>query len=155
MLRMGYWAGALVLLSACASTPKGPADQILGKWTCSAAQDGMTVSAVTTYLKDGTTSGVATVGVQAPGSKIELTADVISTWGFAADGRLKETVTSMRVTSATMGGQAMAPAMIASMVQPMVDEMVVGQDSTSKVVFDGATMTSTDEEMGAVTTCKR
>lgn len=155
MLRMGFSTGALVLLAACASAPKGPADQILGKWTCTAEQDGMSVNATTTYAKDGTTSGVATVGVQAPGSKIELTADVISTWGFGADDKLKETVTSMKVTSATMGGEPMAAPMIAAMIQPMVDEMVVGQGSTSTVVFDGATMTSTDEEVGAVTTCKR
>lgn len=155
MVRILLGTAALLALAACASTPQGPADQILGKWTCTAEQEGMTVSAVTTYVKDGTTSGVATVGVQAPGSKIALTADVISTWGFAADGKLKETVTSMKVISATMGGEPMAAPMIAAMVQPMVDQMVVGQGSTSTVVFDGATMTSTDDELGAVTTCKR
>lgn len=155
MLRTGLLMSAAMLATACASTPSGPADQILGKWTCAAEQEGMSVNATTTYDKNGTTSGVATVGVQAPGSKIEVTADVISTWGFGADGKLKETVTSMKVTSAIMGGQSMGAPMIASMIQPMVDEMVVGQGSTSTVVFDGATMTSTDEELGAVTTCKR
>lgn len=155
MVRILLGTAAAIVLAACASTPPGPAEQILGKWTCTAEQEGMSVNATTTYVKDGTTSGVATVGVQAPGSKIEITADVVSTWGFAADGKLKETVTSMKVKSATMGGEPMAPAMVATMVQPMVDEMVVGQGSTSTVVFDGATMTSTDEELGAVTTCKR
>ncbi len=155
MVRILLGTAAAIALAACASTPKGPADMILGKWTCTAEQEGMSVNATTNYAKDGTTSGVATVGVQAPGSKIEITADVVSTWGFAADGKLKETVTSMKVKSAMMGGEAMAPAMVAAMVQPMVDEMVVGQGSTSTVVFNGATMTSTDEELGAVTTCKR
>lgn len=155
MVRILLGTAAVFALAACASTPPGPAEQILGKWTCTAEQEGMSVNATTTYAKDGTTSGVATVGVQAPGSKIELTADVVSTWGFAADGKLKETVTSMKVTSATMGGEPMAAPMIAAMVQPMVDQMVVGQGATSTVVFDGATMTSTDDELGAVTTCKR
>jgi hypothetical protein len=155
MVRILLGTAAAMALAACASTPPTPADMILGKWTCTAEQDGMNVKATTTYMKDGTTSGVATVGVQAPGSAIELTADVVSTWGFASDGRLKETVTSMKVTSATMGDEAMAAPMIASMVQPMVDQMVVGQGSTSTVVFDGATMTSTDEDLNSVTTCKR
>lgn len=155
MVRLLLGTAAAIALAACASTPKGPAEQILGKWTCGAEQEGMTVSATTTYAKDGTTSGVATVGVQAPGSKIELTGDVATTWSFDASGKLSETVKSMKVTSATMGGEAMAPPMIAAMVQPMVNAMVVNETSTSTVVFAGNTMTSTDEEMGVVTTCKR
>lgn len=155
MVRLLFATAAAIALVACASTPATPADMILGKWTCTAEQEGMSVKATTTYAKDGTTAGVATVAIQAPGSKIEIDADLISTWGFASDGKLKETVTSMKVTTATMGGQTLAAPMIAAMVQPMVDEMVVGQGSTSTVVFNGATMTSTDEDMGSVTTCVR
>ena len=155
MLRYGFMAGVLIVASGCASTPKGPADLILGKWTCSATQEGMSVAATTTYDKGGTAGGVAKVSVQAPGSAIELSGDVKSTWAINADGKLEEKVTSMTVTSAKMSGSDLAAPMIAAMVQPMVDEMVVNQTSTSTIAFEGNTMTTTDQDMGVVTTCTR
>ena len=44
--------------------------------------------------------------------------------------------------------------MIATMIQPMVDQAIVGQTSTSKVEITDTTFISTSDD-GVVTTCKR
>lgn len=142
-------------LVACASGPAaGKNSQILGKWTCEAASDGMAIAGVFDYLADGTVRGDAKMDSEVEDTKVSLTGDVLATWEFLEDGKLRETITSLKVKSAVMGGQAAPPAVIPTLIQPMIDDTVVGQSSVSTVSFTADSFTSTDEE-GVVTSCKR
>ncbi|MEQ1780724.1 MAG: hypothetical protein ABMA14_05150 [Hyphomonadaceae bacterium] len=154
MLRVCLGLTGLLLVSACASTPKGPADQILGAWDCHAASEGSVVDGRITYMTGGLATGDTAMAIDAGSMKVKLKGALNATWGFQPDGKLIETVTGLKVTSAEMDGKTIPAPAIGAMVQPMVDQMAVGQTSTSTVVFDGATMTSTDDK-GVVTTCKR
>lgn len=157
MKRMIIATIAALAMSACASTPGAsntPAEKILGAWDCTASSQGAVVAGKFNYATGGKATADATMDVETGGMKIWLAGDLNATWGFQPDGKLIETVTSLKVTQAKMDGKDIPPMAISSMVQPMVNQSVVGKASTSTVVFDGTTMTSTDEE-GVVTTCKR
>lgn len=154
MLRTCLGLTGLLLVSACASTPKGPADQILGTWTCNAASQGAVVDGKFTYMTGGKTQANAAMDIDAGGQKIWLAGIIDATWGFQPDGKLIETIVGLKVNAAKVGGKDLPAPAVGAMVQPMVDQMIVGQSSTSAVAFNGATMTLTDEK-GVVTTCKR
>lgn len=147
---------ALVLgLAGCATTSgASPATQILGRWTCATTADGMAVAGVFDYSADGSVTGDAKMDSDVQGTKASITGDIKATWEFLADGRLKETITALTVKAANLGGQVAPPAMIPTMIQPMVSAEVVGQASTSTVEFTADTFTSTDED-GVITSCKR
>lgn len=156
MKRMIVATLGVLALSACASTPavKTPAERILGTWTCHAESDGSLVDGVLTYETGGKAKGDTAMDVDASGMRVKLTGKVEATWGFQPDGKLIETMTSLKVLTAKMEDRDIPPAMIGSMVQPMVNQMAVGQSTTSTVVFDGDTMISTDDK-GVATTCTR
>jgi hypothetical protein len=154
MLRACLGLTGLLLVSACASTPKGPAEQILGTWTCNAASQGAVVDGKFTYMTGGKTQADAAMDVDAGGQKIWLAGIIDATWGFQPDGKLIETIVGLKVNAAKVGGKDLPALAVGAMVQPMVDQMIVGQSSTSAVAFDGAMMTLTDDK-GVVTTCKR
>lgn len=142
-------------LVACASGPSTAENsQILGRWNCSTAADGMSVAGVFDYLADGTVKGDAKMDSEVEGTKVSLTGDIMATWEILDDGKLKETITALTVKSAILGGQPAPPSVIPTMIQPMIEDSVVGQSSTSTVVFTADTFTSTDEE-GVATSCKR
>lgn len=144
-------------LVACASgpgAPNTPAEKILGAWNCHAASEGSVVDGKITYLTGGKATGDTVMDVNAGGMKIKLNGALNATWGFQPDGKLIETVTGLKVSSAEMDGKTIPAPAIGSMIQPLVNQTAVGQSSTSTVVFDGAGFTSTDEK-GVVTTCKR
>lgn len=155
MVRIAVGTMMLAAVAACSSTPapKPPQEMILGKWTCETASENITISGVFDYQANGLAKSQSNIGVDAGAVKIALTADADSTWGFGADGKMTETVTAMKLTSAKMGGQDMPADMVESLVQPMIDE-VVGQSSTTTVVFGDNSFTSTTEE-DIVTTCRR
>lgn len=155
MIRILSGSVMALCLAACASTPiASPATQILGKWNCTTSAEGMAVAGVFDYMADGAVKGQAQMDSDVQGMKASITGDIEATWEFLPDGRLKETITALTVKSAKMGGQVAPPAMIPSMIQPMVNESVVNQTSTSTAVFTADTFTSTDDE-GVVTSCRR
>lgn len=154
MLRACLGLTGLLLISACASTPTGPANQILGTWTCHAASQGAVVDGKFTYLTGGKTQADAAMDVDAGGQKIWLAGIIDATWGFQPDGKIIETIVGLKVNAAKVGGKDLPKPAIGAMIQPMVDQMIAGQSSTSTVVFEGTTMTLTDDK-GEVTTCKR
>ncbi len=141
-------------LGACASTPSGPANQILGVWTCHAESQGSVVDGKFTYVTGGKTQADAAMDIDAGGQKIWLAGIIDATWGFQPDGKIIETIVGLKVNSAKVGGKDLPGPAIGAMVQPMVDQMIVGQSSTSTVVFASSTMTLTDDK-GIVTNCKR
>ena len=148
--------GALALAAAaCSSAPAAqtPQQMIMGKWTCSTESEGVKISGVFDYLANGLAKSTSNIDVDAGAVKIVLTADADSTWGFDADGKMTETVTAMKLNSAKMAGQEMDKDMVESLVQPMIDQ-VVGESSTSTVVFGANSYTSTTDD-GIVSTCKR
>ena len=145
---------SVLALVACASTPKGPADQIIGAWTCHAASQGAIVDGRFTYMTGGKTQADAAMDVDAGGQKIWLAGIIDATWGFQPDGKLIETIVGLKVNAAKVGGKDLPAPAVGAMIQPMVDQMIVGQSSTSTVAFDGAAMTLTDDK-GVVTDCKR
>jgi hypothetical protein len=152
MKRILFGTAALVALGACASAPaaKTPAEMMLGTWTCKAESEGVTTNADVTYLEGGKTTMKAKVGVVQSGMVIDIDATGDATWKFLEDGKLQETITGMKVISGKMGGNDVPVAMI----QPMVEQMVVNQSSTSTAVITPTTMTSTDDD-GIVTSCTR
>jgi hypothetical protein len=155
MIRAAFGTLAFVALAACGSAPEPqtPQQMIMGKWTCATESENITISGVFDYQANGLAESQSNIGVDAGAVQIALTADADSTWGFGVDGKLTETVTAMTLTSATMGGQPMPPDMVESLVQPMIDG-VVGESSTSTVVFgEGSFVSTTDDDI--VTTCKR
>ncbi len=155
MVRIAIGTMAFAVMAACSSAPSAqtPQQMVMGKWNCATQTDDIAISGVFDYQANGLAKSTSNIDVNAGAVKIVLTADADSTWGFGADGKMTETVTAMKLTSAKMGGQDMAPAMVASLVQPMVDG-VVGQSSTTTVAFGDNSFVSTTEE-GIVTTCKR
>lgn len=155
MFRIAIGFVALGVMTACATAPEvqTPQQKMIGKWNCATDTDDIAISGVFDYQGNGLATSSSNIDVDAGAVKIALTADADSTWGFDADGKMTEKVTSMKLTSAKMGGQDMDPSMVASLVQPMVDG-VVGQSSTTMVEFGDNSFVSTTEE-GIVTTCKR
>lgn len=153
MIRTTSLAVLVSGLAACASAPT-PQQQILGKWTCESASEGMAAKGAFEYLADGTIKAEGVLDSEQGGMPASVTADIAGTWRFLEDGRLEETITSMKVKSATMSGMAAPKNIIDSMIQPMVNQMVVGQATVSTPEFAGNSYTSTDED-GVVTTCRR
>ena len=150
MVRMIAGTALLALLAACATTAPTPAQQVVGKWSCETNTDGIKVLGKVDYLSDGKAASDVSVAIDQGGMAMTIAATAESTWLFLADGKMSETITKATVTSGNMAGQDVPPAMI----QPMMEEMVVNQTSTSTVVFEGSAMTLTDEE-GTVTRCTR
>jgi hypothetical protein len=155
MIRIAISSVVLAALGACGSTPepRTPQQMIMGKWTCETESENITISGVFDYQANGLAQSQSSIGVDAGAVKIALTANADSTWGFGEDGKMTEMVTAMRLISATMAGQPMPTDMVESLVQPKIDG-VVGQSSTSTVVFGENSFTSTTDE-DIVTTCKR
>lgn len=155
MVRIAVGTMALAVMAACSSTPavQTPQQMILGKWNCETESDNITISGVFDYQANGLATSTSNIVVDAGATKIALTADADSTWGIDEAGTMTEKVTSMKLTSAKMGGQDMDADMVSSLVQPMVDG-VVGESSTTTVEFADNAFVSTTEE-GIVTTCKR
>lgn len=150
MMRIVIGMTSAALLAACASTPPSPQEQILGNWTCKTDAEGVVVDGLVRYLPDGKGDGKVTVDVSQSGMGIKIEADVLSTWAFLADGKIEESVTKLTVTRGEMGGQDVPSAMI----QPMIEEMIVGQKTVSTVKLDANTLSLTDED-GVTTNCTR
>lgn len=152
MKRIAVATVALITLGACASTPaaKTPSELILGKWNCKASSEGVTTEAAITYLEGGAATMDANVGINQGGMAIALTGKGDATWKFLPDGKLQETINKLTVTGGKAGGNDVPVAMI----QPMVDQMVVNQSTTSTTVITATTMTSTDAD-NVVTNCTR
>jgi len=144
-------------LGACASSGSGttaaktPADMILGKWTCTATPEGISSEAVVDYIKGGTAKVDAKLGMNQGGMAVEILANGDATWAFLPDGKIEEAITSLTVVKGTMNGNDVPPAMI----QGMIQQSVVGQKTTSTIVFSDNGFVSTDDGSGTVTTCKR
>ena len=144
---------AAVLLAACASTgetAQSPADQVVGNWTCKTVSEGVTVDGAVNYMAGGT--GKADVGIVADqgGMAVNIKATAESEWSFLEDGRMRESITKATVTSGSMNGQTVP----AAMIQPMIEDMVVDQATTSTVEFAGNAMKLTSDD-GTVTDCTR
>jgi hypothetical protein len=153
-MKAGFGIAVLALAaSACATAPKTPEQMILGKWTCDASSPEMKVKGVFDYKADGTASSLADVEVDTEGMKIGIKGNMGSTWKFLPDGKLQETITSMSISSATMNGQPMDQSMVA-MMQPMVQEMVVNQSTTSQVTLNEREFNYVDDA-GVATACTR
>lgn len=152
MVRIFAGVAVAAVLAGCASAPapKTPSEMILGSWTCKTESEGVTVSGVTTYVAGGTANATVKVSVNQPGMAVDINATADSVWSFLEDGRMQETVTKATVLNASMGGQDLP----ASMIQPMMDEMVVNQTATSTAVVTPSALTITDEE-GTTTNCTR
>lgn len=155
MVRIAIGTLAFAAMAACSSAPMAqtPQQKIVGKWNCATDADNILISGAFDYRPDGLATSSSNIEVDAGAVKIALTADADSTWGFDADGTMVEKVTAMKLTSAKMGGQDMDKGMVDALVQPMIDG-VVGESSTTTVVFGENSFVSTTEE-GIVTTCKR
>ncbi len=154
MQRMIAGIVAALALTACATSPPGPANLIVGTWTCETAADGIKVSGVFDYQSNGVTKGTPVIDVNMSGMAIKMTGALDGTWEFLADGSLKEVVTGLKVQTASQNGNVIPPAMVGSMVQPMVEQMIVGQESISTAQITATSFVSTDKD-GTVTTCKR
>ncbi len=155
MVRIAFGTMALALATSCASAPAAqtPQQMVMGKWNCATESEGVAISGVFDYQANGLAKSTSNIDVDAGAVKIVLTATADSTWGFSADGKMTETVTAMKLTSAKMAGQEMDKDMVESLVQPMIDG-VVGESSTSTIAFGENSFTSTTED-GIVSTCKR
>ncbi len=110
-------ATAVLALGACASSggetaAKTPADMIVGKWTCSAAPEGIQSDAVVDYIKGGAAKVDAKLAVEQGGMAIEILATGDATWTFLPDGKLEETITKLTVVSGKTGGRDVPPALI-------------------------------------------
>ena len=152
VLALGAMAlGACASSGGATSAAKTPADQILGKWTCTAAPEGVASEAVIDYAKGGKATVDAKLSVNQSGMAVEILAKGDASWVFLPSGKLEETITSLTVTKGTMNGNDVPPAMI----QGMIQQSVVGQKTTSAVVFSDNGYVATDDGSGTVTTCKR
>lgn len=155
MVRIALGTMVLAVVAACAAAPEPqtPQQMMMGKWNCATESENISISGVFDYQANGLAKSQSNIGVDAGAMKIAITADADSTWGFGEDGKMTEKVTAMKLISVKMGGQDMPANMVASMVQPMIDS-VVGESSTSTIVFGDNAFTSTTDE-NIVTTCKR
>ncbi len=148
-------AAAGLVVAACASTPEEAKpmtlDQmVIGKWTCETSSDGMNIKATLDYVAGGKSTYVTNVNGDAGGMKIEMTGNGDAVWAVQPDGKLTETIKTLKVTAGKMNGNDVPPAML----QSMVEGMLVGQSSTSTVTMSGGAMVLTDAD-GVVTNCAR
>jgi hypothetical protein len=142
-------AVACLAPTASAQTARAAVEKALtGTWTCSGEGSGMKVTSKTTYLAGG--KETYEVAVNASGGQLEFTATGAADWKLAADGKLVETITTLAVKTARMGGQDAAPATVQSMIEPMI----LNQVTTSAVELKDGAMLLTDQD-GVVQTCKR
>lgn len=149
---------AIVMLafaaSACASTPKEKplSERILGLWNCTATADSVSTKAAVTYLDGGKSKLDATVTLTFAGQAAEIKGAGDATWTVLPDGRLEDTVTALTISGGTVAGNPVP----VPMIQPLVQQAIVGQKSTSAVAFDdkARTMTLTDDKSN-VTSCSR
>jgi hypothetical protein len=148
-------AAAGFVVAACASAPEEAKpmtlDQMLiGKWTCVTSAEGMNIKATLDYATGGKSTYVTHVNGDAGGMKIEMTGNGDGVWAVQPDGKLTDTIKTLKVTAGKLNGSDVPPALL----QGMVEGMLVGQASTSTVTMSGGAMVLTDEE-DVVTNCAR
>ena len=109
MVRIALGTMAFAVAAACASAPEAmtPQQMMTGTWNCATESEGVVISGVFDYQANGLATSTSNIDVDAGAVKIALTANADSTWGFDADGKMTETVTAMKLTSAKMAGQEM------------------------------------------------
>jgi hypothetical protein len=154
MVRIFTGIVAAGFLSACATTSLAPQERVLGPWSCAVDMGGLAGTAQLTYRPDGTTTGPVSFKGEADGIDMDITGDVTSTWEFLADGRFRETVTGFTIKTAAFDGEVMSPALIATMIQPMIADTLEGQESITDVTFDDGTMTLSSDS-AEPTICSR
>lgn len=154
MVRIFTGIVAAALLSACATTSLAPQERVLGPWSCSVDMGGLAGTAQLSYRPDGTASGPVSFKGETDGIDMDITGDVTSTWEFMADGRFRETVTGFTIKTAAFDGEVMSPAMIATMIQPMIADTLEGQESVADVTFGDNTMTLSSDGVEP-TVCSR
>lgn len=142
----------LVLVSACASAPKTltPAEMLLGQWSCEVSSGDITTKGVVTYLPDGKATIKANVALAVAGQAAVIEGAGESGWAFVADGKLQETLTSLTVSSGTLGGKPVPTAMI----QPMVNNNLLNKATTSTATITSKKMVL-DAGDGSPKTCTR
>lgn len=141
MVRMFAGLAAAALLSACATTSLTSQERVIGPWSCSLELGGLAGKAHLNYRPDGTTSGPVSFKGETDGIDMDITGDVASTWEFLENGRFREVVTDFQIKTAAFDGEAMSPALIATMIQPMIADTLEGQESVADVTFGDNTMT--------------
>lgn len=142
----------LVLVSACASAPKPqtPAEMLLGQWSCEVTNGDITTKGDVAYLPDGKATIKANVGLAVAGQAAVIEGSGESQWAFLPDGKLQETLTSLTVSSGTLGGKPVPTAMI----QPMVNNNLLNKATTSTATITPKKMVL-DAGDGAPKTCTR
>jgi hypothetical protein len=149
---------AALTAAACASTPPPapkpptPKEMLVGAWNCTADMQGMKLAGKMTYAADGTTAVHLDLSGDQGGFKIAAAGDGAATWELLeGDTKLKESINSIKITSATLNGGPVEPAL----AQQLVQGMLVGQVQTSVLKIEPKSMTLTEPTNAAVTTCTK
>ncbi len=153
-MKQAFGLAVAIVLAGCATAPK-PHKQILGLWNCEAVSDGVSTRAAINYTPDGKAKADVTVGLSMAGAPVEVGASGEVAWSILKDGRVEETVTSLKVGSGKMDGKPVPLPLLAGMVQPLVDSSIVGQKTVSTAEFAGKTGLTLTDEQGVKTMCSR
>jgi hypothetical protein len=146
------FAVTVVLVAACATTPKTPAQLLVGTWTCESKSNFGSIKSAMTYAPDGKAGGEMSVaGTGNPTMLIEAAGKVDGSWKLLEnDTKLEQTLANVTVTSAKLNSQAIDP----KMAQAMLGSSLAGQSTTTAIKIDAASMTLTSEG-GDITSCTR
>ncbi len=149
MMRLAVLAIAALAAAGCASAPKPAtvAEMLTAsEWGCTTGIEGDDALLFVTYKPDGSTSlrGKAKLAMQ--GTQLELEGDGDATWTLVDDQTLKETMTRLTLSDVVVGGMVMSP----TTIQPMVNQYIVGQSTTSKIEFTEYTMSLTNGDVKTV-----
>ena len=144
------FAGALLAIAACASTPPRPEQALLGTWACESKVDDTTIKGDITYLAGGAAN--LAIAISGAGQVVfEATGTGEGSWKLSQDGaQLEETVTKLNVVSAKANGNDIPPALAQAFVEPALPDL----NATSKIELGSDRLVKTGTD-GTVTNCTR
>lgn len=122
---------------------------LLGTWKCSGDSNGMKVTGTTNYAAGGSQTFDVSLTGGPDGMAMELAGSGTGTWKLV-DGKLLETFTSIKVSSAKLNGQVIPN----EQAQPLVEGMVLDQTIASTVEMNTGSMVLVDHE-NVTHTCTR
>ncbi len=149
---------AATALAACATAPKPPttAELLVGTWACTGKVGPADMAADVTYATGGLSSMKLSATMQQGAMNVALSGTGSGTWALDKGDQLEESVTDVKLDSASMNGKEIGVAMFQGMLA-----QALGKESTTSAVAvtkTSLTLTQTGVAEGSkpvVRTCTR
>ncbi|MBI1358801.1 MAG: hypothetical protein GC155_00790 [Alphaproteobacteria bacterium] len=157
MKRHLFAIAAATALAACATAPKPPttAELLVGKWECAGKVGPADMTEDVTYATGGTSTMKLSAAMQQGAMNVALSGTGAGTWALNEGDQLEETVTDVKIDSASVNGKEVGVAMFQGLLAQALDKPTTSSVAVTKTDL---TLTQTGVAEGAkpvVRTCKR